>query len=123
MRERFPDSFIILFFFILYQSLASFLYFYVSFQAAFLKVYWKPKLSIKRKTGSFKTKAYDLVKYSSDKDLQISSVLDTKKVYHRDSELDEGWYEFDVTGAVSRYVSEVVYEPDPLTLPHRRSRG
>ena len=31
-------------------------------------------------------------------------VLDTKKIYHRDADIDEGWYTFDVTSAVNRWL-------------------
>ena len=34
----------------------------------------------------------------------ISMVLDSKKIYHRDPEIDEGWYTFDVTSAVNRWL-------------------
>ena len=36
--------------------------------------------------------------------IQISTLLDSKRIHHRDAELDEDWYEFDVTGAVSRWI-------------------
>eukprot|EP00094_Tigriopus_californicus_P009705 TCALIF_09355-PA protein Name:"Similar to BMP4 Bone morphogenetic protein 4 (Suncus murinus)" AED:0.06 eAED:0.06 QI:0/0/0/0.66/1/1/3/0/354 len=75
-------------------------------QAAILKVYWKPFLSIKRKSGSFRAKVSDLLKLGHDRDSQIFSPLDSKKIHHRDSELDEGWYEFDVTGAVERWLEQ-----------------
>ena len=91
------------------------------------QVYWKPKLTIKRSTGSFRVRVSDLVKYNRDSDLQvmpdskillikrdvylyleyfiqISTLLDSKRIHHRDAELDEDWYEFDVTGAVSRWI-------------------
>lgn len=59
-------------------------------QAAILKVYWKPFLTIKRKSGSFQAKVSDLLKFGHDKDSHIISPLDSKKIHHRDTELDEG---------------------------------
>ena len=47
---------------------------------------------------------YDLLREDRDADLEIKNPLDVKKIYHRDADLDEGWYEFDVTGAVSRWI-------------------
>ena len=35
---------------------------------------------------------------------QIKMLMDIKKIYHRDAERDEGWYEFDVTPAVQRWI-------------------
>jgi hypothetical protein len=32
-------------------------------------------------------------------------LMDIKKVYHRDADRDEGWYEFDVTPAVQRWIA------------------
>jgi hypothetical protein len=32
-------------------------------------------------------------------------LMDIKKIYHRDAERDEGWYEFDVTPAVQRWIA------------------
>ena len=37
--------------------------------------------------------------------LQIKMLMDIKKIYHRDAERDEGWYEFDVTPAVQRWIA------------------
>ena len=37
------------------------------------QVYWKPKLTIKRSTGSFRVRVSDLVKYNRDSDLQVMS--------------------------------------------------
>lgn len=71
-----------------------------SVQSAVLKVYWRPSLSIKRSRGSFKAKVHDLIKASP----YISMLLDTKKIHHRDQNLDEGWYSFDVTPAVQRWI-------------------
>jgi bone morphogenetic protein 2/4 len=45
-----------------------------------------------------------------------------KKIHHRDVELDKGWYEFDVTGAVSRWIrkrpkkTRLVLEKSPMKL-------
>ena len=52
--------------------------------SAQLKVYWKPKLSVVRSHGCFKTRVYDMIKS------EITSLLDIKKINHRDAELDEG---------------------------------
>ena len=68
-------------------------------QSAQLRVYWKPKLSIVRSHGSFKARVYDVVKseIAEDKNsdagedsTQITMLLDTKKIHHRNAELDEG---------------------------------
>ncbi len=69
-------------------------------ESAQLKVYWKPKLSVKRKAGSFKVNVVDLIKVKP----HVAMVVDTKKVHHRDAEIDEGWYTFDVTPAVERWL-------------------
>lgn len=72
-------------------------------QSAQLKVLWEPKLSIKRSHGSFKAKVHDVIKKAKDfPDMQITMLLDTKRIYHRDSDIDKGWYTFDVTPAVHR---------------------
>ena len=72
---------------------------------AFLQVYWKPQQNIKRKKGAFKVRAYDLVKFSKKSpEMQITLLHDIKKIHCKDPELDEGWYQFDVTLAVARYV-------------------
>jgi len=67
--------------------------------SAQLKVYWKPKLSKVRSHGCFKSRVYDMIKP------EINSLLDIKKMNHKDAELDEGWYSFDVTDAVSRWLT------------------
>jgi len=67
--------------------------------SAQLKVYWKPKLSKVRKHGCFKARVYDMIKS------EINSLLDIHKINHKDAELDEGWYTFDVTDAVNRWLS------------------
>ena len=68
-------------------------------QSAQLRVYWKPRLSIVRSHGSFKARVYDVVKseIAEDKNsdagedsTQITMLLDTKKIHHRNAELDEG---------------------------------
>lgn len=73
-------------------------------ESAQLKVYWKPKLSLKRKSGSFRISVSDVLKIK--KPSVISMVIDSKKVHHRDTDLDEGWYTFDVTSAVQRWIKE-----------------
>ena len=73
-------------------------------ESAILKVYWRPKLSSKRSSGSFNMKIMDLVKVKP----HISIQVDTKRVNHRDAELDEGWYDFDVTSAVDRWIRKSV---------------
>ena len=52
--------------------------------SAQLKVYWKPKLSIVRSHGCFKARIYDMIKS------EINSLLDIKKINHKDASLDEG---------------------------------
>ena len=52
--------------------------------SAQLKVYWKPKLSIVRSHGCFKARTYDMIKS------EINSLLDIKKINHKDASLDEG---------------------------------
>lgn len=75
-------------------------------QSAQLKVYWEPRLSIKRSHGSFKAKVHDVIKKAKDfPDMEITMLLDTKRVYHRDADVDKGWYTFDVTPAVHRWMS------------------
>ena len=59
------------------------------FEAAYLKVYWKPRLSIKRKSGSFYCTVSDLLKWNRSKDEQFKTPLDAKKIHHRDADLDE----------------------------------
>lgn len=71
-------------------------------ESAQLKVHWKPKLSVKRSSGSFRVTVSDVLKVS--KPSVISMTLDTKKIYHRDASVDEGWYTFDVTSAVNRWL-------------------
>ena len=72
-------------------------------QSAQLKVYWEPRLSIKRSHGSFKAKVHDVIKKAKDfPDMEITMLLDTKRIYHRDADVDKGWYTFDVTPAVHR---------------------
>jgi len=66
--------------------------------SAQLKVYWKPKLSKIRSHGCFKARVYDMIKP------EINSLLDIKKINHKDALLDEGWYTFDVTDAVKRWL-------------------
>lgn len=77
-----------------------------SVQSAQLKVYWKPRLSIVRNHGTFKTRVYDLIKSVDDDHDAITMLMDVKKMYHRDASLDEGWYTFDVTPAVQRWLQE-----------------
>jgi bone morphogenetic protein 2/4 len=71
-------------------------------ESAQLKIHWKPKLSKKRSTGSFRASVSDVLKVQASS--VISMVLDTKKIYHRDADIDEGWYTFDVTSAVNRWL-------------------
>ena len=72
-------------------------------QSAQLKVLWEPRLSIKRSHGSFKARVHDVIKKAKDfPDMQITMLLDTKRIYHRDADIDKGWYTFDVTPAVHR---------------------
>merc|ERR1739846_312440 len=70
--------------------------------SAKLKIHWKPKLSRKRSAGSFRASVSDVLKVKANS--VISMVLDSKKIYHRDPEIDEGWYTFDVTSAVNRWL-------------------
>ena len=60
-------------------------------KSAQLYVYWKPKLSKKRSSGSFRAKAHDVLKL---KNPHLSMVMDTKKIYHRDEEMDAGYLIF-----------------------------
>jgi len=73
-----------------------------SVESAQLKIHWKPRLSRKRSTGSFRASVSDVLKVKASS--VISMVLDTKKIYHRDADIDEGWYSFDVTSAVNRWL-------------------
>jgi len=73
-----------------------------SVESAKLKIHWKPKLSRKRSSGSFRASVSDVLKVKANS--VISMVLDSKKIYHRDPEIDEGWYTFDVTSAVNRWL-------------------
>ena len=84
-----------------------------SIQSAQLKVLWKPKLSIVRSHGSFKAQVYDVIKTTKglSNDMQITMLLDTKKIYHRNAETDQGWYTFDVTPAVQRWVQKKTKRP------------
>ena len=52
--------------------------------------------------------AYDLVRPNRDPDLQIANMHDVRRIAHRDPERDEGWVEFDVTGAVGRWIRNSV---------------
>lgn len=78
--------------------------------SAQLKVLWNPQLSIVRNHGSFKAAALDVIKAVNASKIgnkmaaEITMVLDTKKIYHRNSEVDAGWYAFDVTPAVQRWL-------------------
>ena len=58
-------------------------------KSAQLYVYWKPRLSKKRSSGTFRAKAHDVLKL---KNPHLSMVMDTKKIYHRDEEMDAGQY-------------------------------
>ena len=49
-------------------------------------------------------KASDLVRYSKKDDLLLSSQLDIKKLTSKRTKANEGWYEFDVTSAVVRWM-------------------
>jgi len=71
-------------------------------ESAQLKIHWKPQLSKKRSKGSFRASVSDVLKVKTTS--VISMVLDTKKIYHRDADIDEGWYTFDVTSAVNRWM-------------------
>jgi len=73
-----------------------------SVESAKLKIHWKPQLSRKRSAGSFRASVSDVLKVKANS--VISMVLDSKKIYHRDPEIDEGWYTFDVTSAVNRWL-------------------
>ena len=70
------------------------------------QVYWKSGLptNFKRKTGTFMAYVYDLVKPNKNPDLQIANMHDVRKINHRDPEKDDGWVDFDVTGAVGRWI-------------------
>ena len=72
-------------------------------QSAQLKVYWKPTLSIKRSIGSFRASVHDVLKLQKP---HMTMVVDTKKIHHRDAERDEGYYSFDVTTAVQRWLDQ-----------------
>jgi hypothetical protein len=85
-------------------------------ESAQLKVYWKPNLSVKRNAGSFRTDVYDVLKL---KQPHIKVVVDTKKMHHRDAEKDEGWYLFDVTPAVQRWISEAKKPAQQLVVIER----
>jgi hypothetical protein len=80
--------------------------------AAELKVFWKPTLALKRSKGSFKFSALDVV--NKKKDILIP--LDVTKVYHRDEELDQGWYTFEVTPALTRWLNLKAGKPKELLL-------
>jgi hypothetical protein len=43
-------------------------------------------------------------------------LMDIKKIYHRDAELDEGYYEFDVTPAVQVILNSFVFSTKYLKL-------
>ena len=74
------------------------------------QAYWKSGLpkNFKRKTGKFMAHVYDLVRPNKNPDLQIANMHDVRKISHRDAEKDEGWTEFDVTGAVGRWIRNSV---------------
>lgn len=72
-------------------------------KSAQLYVYWKPRLSKKRSSGIFRAKAHDVLKL---KNPHLSMVMDTKRIYHRDEEMDAGYYIFDVTSAVERWIAQ-----------------
>jgi hypothetical protein len=80
--------------------------------AAELKMFWRPTLALKRSKGSFKFSALDVV--NKKKDILIP--LDVKKVHHRDEELDQGWYTFDVTPALTRWFNLKAGKPKELLL-------
>lgn len=69
-------------------------------QAAFLKVFWKPNISKKRKQG-FRMKVFDLIRFEPD-GRKNTSLQDVKTVNYTNS----GWYDFEATGAVVRYLRE-----------------
>jgi len=71
-------------------------------KSAQLKVYWKPKLSKKRSHGSFRASVHDVLKLQNP---HMSMTIDSKKIHHKHEELDKGWYTFDVTSAVQRWLS------------------
>jgi hypothetical protein len=68
------------------------------------QVYWKPHLAIERSIGNFRARASDLIRYKKSEGLQIAILLDLKKINNTNAAKDEGWYEFDVTGAVARWI-------------------
>lgn len=73
-----------------------------SLQSAQLKVYWKPKLSVKRSQGSFRAMVHDVLKLKKP---HMTMIIDSKKIHHKHEDLDKGWYTFDVTSAVQRLLT------------------
>ena len=71
-------------------------------ESAQLRVYWKPGYQQYQKLESFRASVHDVHKL---KNPHLSMMLDTKKIFHQDPERDQGWYEFDVTPAVQRWLA------------------
>ncbi len=92
-----------------------------SIETAVLRVFWRPDEGSSLK-GSFRVRASDLVSFNSDKDRQITSLEDVARLHQRDPRLDQGWYDFDVTGAVLRWTRlrpekrRLLLETGPVTV-------
>lgn len=69
--------------------------------AAELKVFWLPQLKKKRSKGTFHMTVYDVTRKGTGGDISVP--MDTRKVYHRDADLDSGWYTFNVFPAIKRW--------------------
>lgn len=71
-------------------------------ESAQLKIRWNPVRQRKALIDSFRAVVHDVYQL---KNPHLAMMLDSKKIYHRDPERDHGWYEFDVTSAVKRWLS------------------
>lgn len=95
-------------------------------ESAQLKIHWKPKLNPKLSLGSFRMSVSEVFKVKEPS--IISMTVDTKKIYHRDAEIDEGWYTFDVTLALQHWVAEqkrpqlLALEKGPLQLKSKSGK-
>jgi len=70
-------------------------------ESAQLRVHWKPGKQY-QKLESFRASVHDVYKL---KNPHLSMMMDTKKIFHQDPQRDQGWYEFDVTPALRRWLS------------------
>ena len=88
-------------------------------ESAQLMIHWRPaKVQKGSMIESFRAVVHDVYKL---KHPHLAMMMDSKKIFHRDPQRDQGWYEFDVTPAVKRWLASDTKQM--LTVEKSRSKA